>query len=104
MTGNKLSKEARERVKNMVETNDGFRIAETDLKIRGPGDMMGTQQSGVLDLNIADLATDSKILAEARLCVEEIINEDPDLLKPENSLLKAVKDSITKNTNWSLIS
>ena len=104
MTGNKMSKEAKERIKTMVETNDGFRIAETDLKIRGPGDMMGTQQSGVLDLNIADLATDSKILAEARLCAEAIINEDPDLLKPENSLLKAVKDSISKNTNWSLIS
>lgn len=105
MTGNKLSKEARERIKTMVETNDGFKIAETDLKIRGPGDMMGTQQSGVLDLHIADLATDHRILAEARLCAEQIIDDDPDLSKPENKLLKSVlQKSIKKNMNWSLIS
>lgn len=105
MTGNKLSTEARTRVKTMVETNDGFKIAETDLKIRGPGDLLGTQQSGVLDLHIADLALDGKILKEARKCAEEIIDSDPGLDKPENLILKKVLENSKKNKrDWSLIS
>lgn len=105
MTGIKLSKEAKERINIMVKTNDGFKIAEKDLKIRGPGDMMGTQQSGILDLNIADLATDGKILTEARLCAEQIINIDKNLTSPENHLLKAALiKAKNQDMNWSLIS
>src|SRR5690606_11374381 len=66
MSGNKLSKEGRRRLETMVQTNDGFEIAEVDLELRGPGDISGTQQSGVLDMKIADLAKDQQILAEAR--------------------------------------
>lgn len=105
MTGNKLSKEARERVKTMVETNDGFIIAETDLKIRGPGDLAGTQQSGVLDLHIADLALDGKILKEARSCAESILDKDPDLIAEENKILHETLLNLIKNkSDWSLIS
>ena len=105
MTGNKLSTEARERVKTMVETNDGFKIAETDLKIRGPGDLTGTQQSGVLDLHIADLALDGKILKEARACAEKILDKDPDLKSIGNKILNETLLAMNKNkTDWSLIS
>lgn len=105
MTGNKLSKEARERVKTMVETNDGFKIAETDLKIRGPGDLMGTQQSGVLDLHIADLSRDGKILKEARSCAEQILEADPYLESSDNQILKYELEQIRqKKTDWSIIS
>jgi ATP-dependent DNA helicase RecG len=105
MTGNKMSKEARERVKTMVETNDGFKIAETDLKIRGPGDLMGTQQSGVLDLHIADLSRDGKILQEARSCAEQILDDDSYLESSDNQILKYELEQISrKKTDWSIIS
>lgn len=105
MTGNKLSKVAKERVKTMVETNDGFIIAETDLKIRGPGDLMGTQQSGVLDLHIADLSRDGKILKEARSCAEKILEEDPVLENSENQILKhTLEKAKSKKEDWSIIS
>ncbi len=105
MTGNKLSTEARERIKTMVETNDGFKIAEQDLKIRGPGDLMGTQQSGVLDLNLADLAIDGKILKEARNCAESIIDADPDLSQPEHRILNLeLNRKNRQKADWSLIS
>ncbi|MDP4679160.1 MAG: ATP-dependent DNA helicase RecG [Cyclobacteriaceae bacterium] len=105
MTGNKLSNEAKERIKTMVETNDGFIIAETDLKIRGPGDMMGTQQSGVLDLHIANLATDGKILKEARICAEQILEDDPYLDSSDNNILKITLERSARNkADWSIIS
>ncbi|MFY0651492.1 MAG: ATP-dependent DNA helicase RecG [Cyclobacteriaceae bacterium] len=105
MTGNKLSTEAKTRVKTMVETNDGFKIAETDLKLRGPGDLMGTQQSGVLDLHIADLSRDGKILKEARICAEKILDEDPTLSHEKNILLFKTLENIKKQkADWSLIS
>jgi ATP-dependent DNA helicase RecG len=88
MSGNKLSADGRLRLETMVKTNNGFEISEIDLKLRGPGDISGTQQSGVLDLKIADLATDQRILQEARNTVIEIIAADPLLELPENSLLK----------------
>ncbi len=88
MSDYKLSKEAKLRIDTMVKTNNGFEIADVDLKIRGPGDLTGTQQSGVLDLLIADLATDGKILSEARSCAEKIIDIDPKLDSPNYQILK----------------
>ena len=79
MTGNKISNEGRLRMKTMVDTNNGFEIAEVDLKLRGPGDITGTQQSGVVNLHIADITKDRAIMEEARLTAAEIISEDPTL-------------------------
>jgi ATP-dependent DNA helicase RecG len=84
MTGHKLSSDARTRLSTMVETTDGFKIAEVDLQLRGPGDLAGTQQSGVLNLRIADLAKDQKILAAARELALEIVDEDPHLTSEKN--------------------
>ncbi|MDB5019729.1 MAG: ATP-dependent helicase RecG, partial [Pedobacter sp.] len=86
MSGNKLSKEGKVRLETMVKTNNGFEISEIDLQLRGPGDIQGTQQSGVLDLKLADLAKDQVILQEARNTVIEIFHEDPTLSLPQNSL------------------
>lgn len=105
MTDYKLTEEARIRINAMVSTNNGFEISETDLKLRGPGDLMGTQQSGVLDLLIADLAKDSKILELARNTAGEILRGDPQLLSPENANISAHLKSLKKNVvNWSRIS
>lgn len=84
MTGNKLSSDARRRLETMVETNDGFKIAEVDLELRGPGDIAGTQQSGIMNLRMADLAKDQKILAAAREMALEIIDDDPKLSHEKN--------------------
>ncbi len=105
MTSHKLSSEGKLRMETMCRTNDGFEIADVDLKLRGPGDMSGTIQSGVLDLNIADLAKDAQILHSARNMAIELLSEDPNLEKPENSTIAyqfAMMNS-TK-TNWSRIS
>ena len=105
MTKYELSKEARERIKVMVETNDGFEIANTDLKLRGPGDLMGTQQSGILDLLIADLTKDGAILEQARNVAHKILTEDPNLQAYKNACIKHQLASISKNTtNWARIS
>jgi ATP-dependent DNA helicase RecG len=87
MTSYKLGADSKLRMETMVRTNDGFEISEVDLKLRGPGDLDGTQQSGILDLKIADLAQDGQILTIARSTAQAILNEDPQLLKPENQLL-----------------
>ncbi|MGB0886172.1 MAG: ATP-dependent DNA helicase RecG, partial [Chitinophagales bacterium] len=79
MTGYKISKESKQRMEIMVETNDGFRIAEVDLKMRGPGNIEGTQQSGITDLKLANLSKDSKILQIARQAAVEILKKDPNL-------------------------
>lgn len=101
----KLSKEARIRIDTMVRTNNGFEIADTDLQLRGPGDLMGTQQSGVLDLLIADLGRDGKILQAARGAAQEILDKDPDLNSPENQNIKIQVASMKKTAiNWSRIS
>jgi len=84
----KLGKIARERIKAMVETNDGFEIANLDLKLRGPGDLLGTKQSGLLDLKIADLVKDEEILVLTRLAADELLKDDPLLMKPENGVLR----------------
>ena len=105
MTDYKLSKEAKLRIDTMVRTNNGFEIADTDLQLRGPGDLMGTQQSGILDLLIADLGKDAKILQAARGAAMGILDGDPDLSKPENKSIKEQVESMRKTAvNWSRIS
>ncbi|RZL17794.1 MAG: ATP-dependent DNA helicase RecG, partial [Pedobacter sp.] len=88
MSGNKLSKEGKLRLETMVRTNNGFEISEIDLQLRGPGDISGTQQSGVLELKLANLATDQAILQKARDTVIETLEQDPELSDPKNSLLR----------------
>jgi len=105
MTDFKLSADARTRMETMVRTNNGFEIAETDLKLRGPGDLMGTQQSGVVDLHIADLARDGEMLQVARAAAREVLQTDPELLRPENSPLRQRLDAgRSQRVNWSRIS
>ena len=101
----KLSTEAKTRLKTMVETSDGFKIAEVDLKLRGPGNMMGTQQSGVLNLKIADVVKDTPILYVARNLAIEILQDDPNLSKVKNTMIKNTYSEISKTTGvWSNIS
>lgn len=105
MTGEKLSKEAKKRVQTMVATNDGFKIAEVDLEIRGPGDIMGTQQSGILNLNLADLARDGSIVSAARQVAKAILSEDPTLSEAKHQDLKELlKQQLKSKPNWSKIS
>jgi len=101
----KLSPEGKTRLKTMVDTTDGFKIAEVDLKLRGPGNLMGTQQSGVLDLKIADVVKDSKILVAARNKAIAILQEDSNLSKPENKNIKEAYLELSKTSKiWSNIS
>lgn len=105
MTGHKLSAEAKTRLETMVRTDDGFEIAEVDLKLRGPGDIMGTQQSGVLNLRIADIVKDSEILALARSYASEILKKDPNLSSNENLPVRNTYVHIAKYRNiWNYIS
>jgi ATP-dependent DNA helicase RecG len=105
MTGYKLSKDSRTRLETMVRTNNGFEIADIDLKLRGPGDLMGTQQSGVLDLLIADLAKDGRILAESRAAAQALLSEDPELARSENGNIRRHIESLPATAvNWSRIS
>jgi len=105
MTGLKLTKEAKLRIDTMVRTNNGFEIAETDLNLRGPGDIQGTKQSGLLDLVIADLSKDGKLLQEARACAIEILDHDPELELPEHRGIRQQIDKQRQNDlNWSKIS
>ena len=101
----KLSEEGKTRLKTMVETTDGFKIAEVDLKLRGPGNLMGTQQSGVLNLKIADVVKDSKILVAARNTAMAVLQEDDTLSKPENAPIKKTYVKMSKHSKiWSEIS
>lgn len=101
----KLSAESKVRLDTMVRTNNGFEIAETDLKLRGPGDLMGTQQSGALDLLIADLGKDGELLKVAREAAFEILNKDPELKTFENAVIKRqVEAAKNAAVNWSRIS
>lgn len=101
----KLSSEAKTRLKTMVETSDGFKIAEVDLKLRGPGNMMGTQQSGILRLKIADVVKDTPILYKARQAAIKLLEEDPNLSKPENVAIKNTYTELSRKTGvWSNIS
>lgn len=105
MTGDKLSRESKKRMSTMVRTNDGFEISEVDLELRGPGDIMGTQQSGELDLKIADLAKDGPLVAIAREKARHILTTDPRLEDPAHFLLKKEALSRLKDKpNWAEIS
>ena len=106
VTSYKLSEETRKRLEIMVQTNDGFEIAEADLKLRGPGDLEGTQQSGVaFDLKIADIARDGQLLQHVREIATEIIEKDPTCVLPENEILWRQLQSLRKtHVNWSAIS
>ncbi len=105
MTSHKLSENARTRLETMVKTSDGFEIAEVDLRLRGPGDLMGTQQSGVLNLRIADIIKDHEILKLARSYATQVLKNDPSLTSPENETIKNTYIHLTKYKNiWNYIS
>ena len=105
MTDYKISEEGKTRISTMVRTNNGFEIADVDLQLRGPGDLMGTQQSGVLDLSIADLGKDGKILQIARDAAKNILKNDPRFENPENiNILRQVKAQKKNMINWSRVS
>jgi ATP-dependent DNA helicase RecG len=104
LTGQKLSNDGRERIKTMCETNDGFKIAEKDLELRGPGDIEGTRQSGMLNFKLASIVDDREWLEAARAMTEKILDADPDLTAPENSRLKDYLQSLQGKTAWSKIS
>jgi len=105
MTGHKLSADAKTRLETMVRTSDGFEIAEVDLKLRGPGDLMGTQQSGVLNLRIADIVKDSEILKIARSYAAQTLKADPNLTSKENIPIKNTYAQFVKYRNiWNYIS
>lgn len=104
MSNYKLSTEAKTRIKTMCETNDGFEIAEADLQLRGPGDMAGTKQSGLLDLKIADIVRDEPILKASRSLAIQIAQEDPTLSHQNNQILKAYLLKTKPQTDFSQIS
>jgi ATP-dependent DNA helicase RecG len=101
----KLSSDARTRMKTMVETNDGFRIAEVDLKLRGPGDLQGTQQSGALDLKLADLSRDAQLISWCREQAMQLLDADPSLQLPEHLGIRNKLHAIERRKmNWGRIS
>ena len=105
MSKYELSTEGRKRLKAMVETNDGFEIANFDLQLRGPGDLQGTRQSGMLDFKIADLTKDEKLVAYTRNYAQQILEKDPDLSLPEHKrLAETLEKQMQRDTNWSVIS
>lgn len=105
MTGDKLSKESRTRIKTMVATTDGFKISEVDMELRGPGDILGTQQSGVVDFKKLSLIEDSAIIKASKLTVEKILEQDALLTHPDNQMMKQYYIKQYKGKNkWSQIS
>ena len=105
MTSHKQSENSKKRIETMVRTNDGFEIAEVDLKLRGPGDIMGTQQSGILNLRIADIIKDSDILQHARYYAKEVLKKDPALSKSQNAAILNTYTQMSKYKNiWNYIS
>lgn len=104
MTGDKLGKDSLKRMQTMVRTNDGFEISEVDLQLRGPGDLMGTQQSGLIDLKIANLSTDGHLVVIARDAAKEILSSDPSIEKEENKGIRSVLSELLKSRpNWGRI-
>lgn len=106
MTRHQIAKTTRERLELMTETTDGFVIAEADMKMRGPGDIEGTMQSGIpFELHIANLATDGQIIARARQAAEDLLDDDPDLTAPSNRLFsEALRSVMSRTADWSRIS
>ena len=104
MSGKELGKEAHRRLETMCRTQDGFEIAEVDLELRGPGDLMGTKQSGVLDLKVADLVKDRALLEDARDLARRVLGEDPDLDAPKHALLRTGVERLrASRPDWSRI-
>ncbi|ETN95597.1 ATP-dependent DNA helicase RecG [Zhouia amylolytica] len=105
MTSHKLSNDSKTRLETMVNSNDGFEIAEVDLKLRGPGDIMGTQQSGILNLKIADIVKDNDILKTARYYAMNVLKNDTNLSKEENAIIRYTYAQLAKHKNiWNYIS
>ncbi|ACU64316.1 ATP-dependent DNA helicase RecG [Chitinophaga pinensis] len=104
MTGNKVGADSKERIQVMVQTNDGFVISEKDMELRGPGDIEGTRQSGLIDLKLADIVEDRPILEAARASAEKLLQEDPDLSMPENQSLQQFLAAQQGKSQWSKIS
>jgi len=104
LTGSKASKEARERIKIMCATNDGFLIAEKDLELRGPGDIEGTRQSGALNFKLASIVNDRDLLEKAREAAEKLVEEDVELKMAKNLQLKNFLQSQKSRHGWSKIS
>ncbi len=105
LADHKVSSEGKERLQTMVSTNDGFKIAEVDLKLRGPGNIMGTQQSGMLNFKIANLSTDNVILSRARNSVIKLLKADPNLTSDENESIRITYDKLSLESKiWSNIS
>ncbi len=105
MTSGKLSEVAHRRMKTMEQTNDGFKIAEVDLELRGPGDIQGTRQSGVLNLKIANIAVDGQLLALTRSEAVKLFKEDHDLSLKENTVLKNyIEENLQQAKFWSSVS
>lgn len=104
LTGNKLSKESLQRMKIMTSTTNGFIIAEEDLAMRGPGDLYGTKQSGVLKFKLADIVADSAILEQTRLAAQQIVAEDPSLTAPQHQGIRNILLQEVKENHWGKIS
>ena len=104
LTSSQLGNEAKERIKIMTSTNNGFEIAEKDLELRGPGEIEGTKQSGVLNFRLADLVKDKQILEVAKQIAEQVVERDPELEEPSNQPLKNYLLSLHGKTPWSRIS
>lgn len=104
LTGPKISNDARERLKIMTATNDGFKIAEKDLELRGPGDIEGTRQSGVLNFKLANIVNDKIMLEAAKVAVENLLDTDPDINMAENLPVKSYLNQQKGKTAWSKIS
>ena len=105
MSSSDLGQDAHRRLETMCRTNDGFEIAEVDMELRGPGDVMGTQQSGVPDLKVADLVRDRPLLSSARYLAQSVLEEDPDLGRPEHTALReALETALKARSNWVRIS
>ena len=105
MTKYKLTEDAKERINALVKSSDGFKIADVDLKIRGPGNLIGTQQSGLLDLSLANLSEDFLILERARKEAIQVISEDPDFkLEKNKTIANYIKTDVTFNVHWGRIS
>jgi ATP-dependent DNA helicase RecG len=105
MSNGELGQDARRRLETMCRTNDGFEIAEVDMELRGPGDVLGTQQSGVPDLKVADLVRDRPLLISARYLAQKTLEVDPNLGRPNHGPLReALETALKARSNWVRIS
>jgi ATP-dependent DNA helicase RecG len=105
MTGFNLTADGRTRIETMVRTSDGFEISDVDLKLRGPGDLEGTRQSGILDLKLADIVRDEQMLRAARNCAQKLLDDDPHLAKSENQrMVRYLNYLSNKKSEWAMIS